>query len=293
MTARTKQRRRTSRRTPHITRVVTEAVRQALSSLGDEAVQRVSTRGGELAVGVARLVMELSLVSEKRVDKAVASHYAYPEGYRCNPIGEQIQALATMFDLDPAQALTHAKTLPEELPEGAEGWFAYVKPSALSPSYGETLERVLTLIGESRPLQRNGFDGAIVDQCVRQSKRTNAMLTQLTSRQKGDIIIIPAQLGLHHRGKSIRRAEETFTANEFGLTALIVGCIALTHPERFAWVGELDIDCAGDEYSPAADGQFGWSFYFSFDDGRLKFGLRCPSDAYGCYGSASGFLPVE
>jgi hypothetical protein len=259
------------------------------AGLNEEQAQRLNERGGEVKGGLAKLIAELS-VTNQYADEVVASSYVYPKGYRPKPIGEQIEMLAKAFNLDPASAYAYANNLPE-LPEGAEGWFAAVSPSALSPSYGEALEQMLKLIGE-RWRFHNYRNGELSASHVRQSARTEEMLAKLAEGQEGDILVIPAQLGLRHRGKSIRRARETFTANEFGLTAFIVGCIALTHPERFQKFDELDIDCAGDEYSPDADAQFGKSLYFYvFRSVRLKFDYRWLHIADKFYGSASGFLP--
>ena len=270
-----------------IQRVVADAVRKALKPLGKEASQRVHARGNELAAGVAKFIAELS-ITDQYADEVVASSYAYPKGYRIKPIGEQIQTLATLFGLDPAKALAYADNL-TELPEGAEGWFAFVRSEALSPNYCEAVEKVLGLIGEQRRFT-NYRDGKLSEQHIRVSARTKEMLAVLTEGQEGDILVIPAQLGLRHRGKSIRRAHETFADNEFGLTSVVVGCVALTHPERFQKFDELDPDCSGDEYSPDADGDFSRSLFFYFDGDGLRFDYRWLGNANEYDGTASGFL---
>lgn len=273
-----------------ITRVVSDAAKKNLKPLDKDAAQRVHARGHELAAGVARLIAELS-VSDRYADETTASSYTYPRGYRPKPIGEQIEMLAKAFNLDPEKAYAYANNLPE-LPEGAEGWFAVVRSEVISESYGEAVEKVLGLIGERRKFY-NYRDGELSDQHIRVSDRTKGMLETLAQGQEGDILVIPAQLGLRHRGKSVRRAIETFAGNEFGLTSVAVGCIALTHPERFQKFDELDPDCAGDEYSPGADGFFSKSLFFEFSDGGLRFSLGWADDACKYYGTASGFLPQE
>jgi hypothetical protein len=85
---------------------------------------------------------------------------------------------------------------------------------------------------------------------------------------------------MRHRGKSVRRARETFASNEFGLGAFAIGCMALVHPERYVRWEELDTDCAGDEFAPDANGVFSEAPIFYFYDDRLGFG------AYGVSGAA-------
>ena len=171
--------------------------------------------------------------------------------------------------------------------------FAVVRSEAISESYGEALEKLLGLIGERRRFT-NYREGELSDQHIRVSDRTKGMLETLAQGQVSDIIVIAAQLGLRHRGKSVRRAIETFTGNEFGLTSSAVGCIALTHPERFQKFDQLHIDCSGDEYSsPGAVGQFVYAPIFYWNDGGLRFNDRWTDDADRRCGSASGFLPQE
>ena len=119
------------------------------------------------------------------------------------------------------------------------------------------------------------------------------MMDKLVEGQEGDILVIPAQFGFRHRGKSVRRARETFYDNEFGLGAFAVGTMLLTHPEREVEWEQLHIDCSGDEYSPDADGQFVGTPFFNWFDGKLRFGVDWTVDANERYGSASGFLPQE
>jgi len=47
-----------------------------------------------------------------------------------------------------------------------------------------------------------------------------------------DILVVPAQFGLRHRGRSVRRVREVMNANEFGLGVFAIGIMLLTHPER-------------------------------------------------------------
>lgn len=271
-------------------RVVADAVRKALKPLGKEAAQRVHTRGNELAAGIAKLVTELS-VSDQYADEEVETGYNYPPQYQVKPLSEQIETLVKLFKLDGTKALAYAENLPA-LPEGAKGWFAVPRWQVVGKTYGEAVEKVLALIGESRRFH-NWREGKLHERFLRQSERTQWMMQKLTEGQEGDILVIPAQFGFRHRGKSVRRARETFYDNEFGLGAFANGTMLLTHPEREVEWEQLHIDCAGDEYSPDADGQFVSAPFFDWSGGELHVDSGWTDDANERCGSASGFLPQE
>ena len=117
------------------------------------------------------------------------------------------------------------------------------------------------------------------------------MFQKLGDEQKDfDILVVPAQFGLRHKGRSVRRAREVFTANEFGLGAFAIGIMLLTHPEREVQWEQLHVDCAGDEFAPGADGVFSGAPLFHFDVGRVKFRASWYDRARGLYGSASAFV---
>jgi len=270
------------------------------SKLDDARAQRLNERGGELQDGIAKLIAELS-VSNQYANEEVRSSYTYPKEYKGpKPIVDQIKAITKIFGLDPSQAIEFAKNLPA-LPEGAEGWFAIPSVDALAKKhfpevtdpvqkYCQAVQLVHAKIAASRSFY-NYREGQITPAQLRVHARTAHALDLIAETQKGDILIVAAQLGMRHRGKSVRRAREVFVANEFGLGSLAVGSIVLTHPERLVRWEELDMDCAGDEFSPEADGDFSEFPYFRFGGGEVKFGARFvgfPLDGYG-YGSVSGF----
>ena len=269
------------------------------SKLDEARAQRLNERGGELQDGIAKLIAELS-VSNQYANEEVRSNYTYPKEYKGpKPINDQIKAIAKIFGLDPSHALEFAKTLPE-LPNGAEGWFAIPSVDALAAKhfpevtdpiqkYCQAVQLVHTKIADSRSFY-NYREGQITPAQLRVHARTAHALDLIAETQKGDILIVAAQLGMRHCGKSVRRAREVFVANEFGLGSLAVGSIVLTHPERLVRWEELDMDCSGDEFSPEADGDFSRSPYFGFSDGRVRFGTSFVGGPHGYFGSVSGFL---
>ncbi|MDD4762061.1 MAG: hypothetical protein PHZ25_03515, partial [Candidatus Pacebacteria bacterium] len=207
---------------------------------------------------------------------------------------------AKIFDLEPISALKYAKNLPQ-LPDGAEGWFAIPLVYALAAKhfsevtnpakkYCRAIRFMHTKIASSRSFYTCYKKGQITPAQLRISARTSHAQGLIAEKQAGDIMIIAAQLGLRHRGRSVRRAREVFMENEFGLGSFAVGSIFLTHPEREVQWKQLHVDCAGDEFSSEADNDFSDTPYFDFCDGKVKFNAYWCGFAYGSYGSASGFL---
>jgi len=267
--------------------------------LTDGSAQRLN-ESREFLKELAELIQKHSATNQY-ANEVVSSNYTYPKEYKGpKPIAEQVQTIATMFGLDPTQALEFAKNLPT-LSYGAEGWFAIPKVSAIAKKglpaitdkaeqYCEAVKLVHTKLAESRSFT-NYRNGGIVPSKLRQHARTVDFLEHLESEQQGDILIIAVQYGMRHRGKSVRRARETFASNEFGLGAFAIGCMALVHPERYVRWEELATDCAGDEFAPGAGGAFSEAPVFSFDDDELRFGTSDVSLALGRYGTVSGFAP--
>lgn len=240
---------------------------------------------------VAKAVVEAgnAFLRNRYANEEVASNYTYPNGYSAKPIAEQIAMLSKLFSLDGKKALAYAKNL-TEFPEGAEGWFAIPKWQAVAKDYGKAVEKVLALIGKSRTL-KNWREGQLGEKYLRQSETTEKMFAKFCEQQDGDIIVIPAQFGLRHRGRSVRRAREIFADNEFGLGAFTIGAMLLTHPEREQVWEQLHIDCSGDEYAPDGGGKFVNAPLFSWGGGKLHFGSNWTNGASERYGSASGFVP--
>lgn len=276
----------------------------ALGELDEGGLDKLLEKGDELRAAVIQTITtrarELSR-SNQFASEEVSSSYTYPKEYKGpKSLKEQIGSIAKLFGLDPSHAHEFATSLPQ-LPEGAEGWFAIPSieavakkhfPEITDPAeqYCQVQNLILKMLGESRPFH-NYRDGEINSQSLRMHARTAHALDLIREVQKGDILIVASQLGMRHRGRSVRRAREVIVGNEFGLDGIIVGSIALTHTERFVRWEELDIDCAGAEFKPTDGREFSRAPIFSFDDGRLEFGASGVGHAYACFGSASGFLP--
>jgi len=280
----------TSGQKKQIERMCQDAGAAAIEAIGldDDSAQRVIGRGDELRSTIIDRIRELSgnrfALDEKK------SNYRYPEAYKIKGITEQTNRLRELFS---GVGYADEKLVSQPLPEFAEGWFAILRWETLAKTYGEAVEKVLAMIKKTRNGKFYNYrENQLGSQYLRQHKRTVQMFQTLCDQQKGyDILVVPAQFGLLHRGRSVRYAREVFMPCEFGLGAFAVGCMLLTHPERLVQWEQLHIDCAGDKFSSGAAGQFDEAPFFRFCDGKVKFNACWVHSAYEYYGSASGFLP--
>ena len=235
------------------------------------------------------------------MSEEVKSNYGYPQGYAVRPIPEQLLKLATHFpNLDPEPTLKLYQQLPDlsffvpEIWMGRDirrwvSWFVVPRHKLIAETYNQAVEKVLDLIGKTRAVSVYNKD-KLGPKYLRVSERTAVALQMIGEKQKGDFLLIPAQFGLTHRGRSVRRVRMIYAPNEFGLGSFITGCMILSHPERIVQWEQLHIDCPGDEYNPVADGGFSHAPFFFFDDGKVRFDARWFVYAYGYYGSASAFV---
>jgi hypothetical protein len=226
-------------------------------------------------------------------EEEVASNYAYPDEYQLLPIEEQVCTLKQIFrKLNIKKTIEFLKKVFPKLALslGAEGWFAIPKPEKIGGTYEEALVAVFNAIRSSRELY-NYRRGMLGEKYLQQSALALEAFKKFGQTQEGDVLIVPAQFGMLHRGRSIRRARAVFGDNEFGLGAFAVGCMLLTHPARLIRRKQLNVDCAGDEYDGLDDsGNFLLApMFFCVGDG-VEFGAYFLNEARENFGSVSGFL---
>ncbi|MGA2667075.1 MAG: hypothetical protein ABSE91_03230 [Patescibacteria group bacterium] len=271
------------------------------AALSEDEAQRVNETPG-LADLIGNFIAEHRVRNEFS-DEEVPSKYGYLSGYS-KPAGltEQCNQLRAVFpgvgyaNHDLLQQIEKGEV---ELPVGAEGWFAipnWMKnPGTFGSTYSQAVQTVLNAIKKARDGRFYNYrEGQIDEKHLRQSARSKKFWKELAEVQGNpDILVVPAQFGIRHRGRSVRRARVVIecTTGEFGLGAFVVGVMILTNPVRLQRYDDLWIDCAGDEFSSGAGGQFDGAPCFRFRDDEVWFGSRWIDDASGCYGSASGFLP--
>ena len=225
--------------------------------------------------------------SDQFAGEEVASSHAYPNGYKVKGITEQTNILRQLF---PGIGFADEKLADQPFPQNAEGWFAIPRWEMLGSSYGEAVDKVLAMIKSSRRFY-NYCEGQLGAEYLRQSTKKAKAFLKLGDQQNGyDILVVPAQFGMFHRGKSVRRALEVMNVGQFGLGAFDIGIMLLTHPEREVRLEQLHIGCAGDEYSFGADGLFDLAPFFDFCDDAVEFDAYWVGGPGATDGSASAFL---
>jgi hypothetical protein len=278
-----------------INRFGSDAIEKVLEELGldNPGAQRVIEHGDEFARRIREAAIaslkDLS-VTDKYKNEEVISSYGYLSGYtKPKLITEQCNILRQIF---PGVGFADEKLAEREVPKHAEGWFAIPKWQTVAPTYAEAVQKVLDALKSARNGKFYNYrDGQIVNERLRQSEKTERLFQKLTESQKDhDILVVAAQFGLRHRGRSVRRAREVMLANECGLGAFAVGIMILTHPERLQHLDDLWIDCAGDEFDdPDAGDRFVHAPVFRFYDGGVEFGTYWYDYASELYGSVSAF----
>jgi len=283
-------------------RFVEDAAERALEEVNPDkdGIQRIIEHGDEFTSVIrnaATTALKDLSVSDRFKDEEVKSTYGYLSGYR-KPVevSDQIDILRSHWPtLNPDGAVRYMKEVyPSlQLPKWIEGPFALIRPGFFSDKYGEELEEVLKALAKDRKGKFYNYrEGQLGPDHLQQNTRTLSMISRIVELQSGsDIIIVPEQFGIRHRGRSVRRAREVLVASEFGEGAKNVGTMILTNPIRLQHYDDLWIDCAGDEYAPGADGVFSFAPCFEFLGGEVRFFTGWVGDPRDLYGSVSGFLP--
>jgi hypothetical protein len=274
-----------------VKRFAEDAVDRAIAEglLDKDSIQKLIEKGNEFQADIIASVKKLS-VNNRFADEEVESSYGYLSGYKPRGTTEQTNILRQLI---PGIGFADEKIAQHPLPASAEGWFAIPRWQSVAKTYGEAVQVVLALIRNQRKGRFYNFcESKLGEQYLRQHEHTMKKLKALADQQKGyDILVVAAQFGLRHRGRSVRRARVVFMANEFGLGAFEIGCMILTHPERLQHYDDLWIDCAGDVYAPEGDGDFSRAPYFVFNGGEVGFDAIRSDGADSHFGSSSGFLP--
>ena len=279
----------TSNQRKQIVRFVEDGI-DAMNIQKDGA-QRLIENGGEFQSELKKLVERFSITNQY-ADEEVESNYGYLSGYKPNGKGitEQTNRLRELF---PGIGYANEKLAEATLPENAEGWFAIPRWEKVAPTYGQAVQKMFDLIKQTRNGAFHNYrEGQLGSNQLRQSAKSVSIFQKLGDEQKDhDILMVPAQFGILHRGRSVRRAREVMNTNECGLGAFAIGIMLLTHPERLQHYDDLWIDCGGDEFAPGTGSGFSGSPCFWFDGGGVSFGARVVDTASGGYGSASVCLP--
>ena len=273
-------------------RLVEDAAEKAARQLGldKDAMQRLVEFG---VVGLVPHLVTLFtnlVVTDEFADEEVPSTYGYLSGYEhAKAAAEQLATLKALFpQLESYDATLAAK---DALP-GSEGNFLIPDWRVIAPTYGEAVAAVFTKLSETRNgAFYNYWDDQLGSEYLKEGTKKAGAFQKLREEQKEhNVLVVQAQFGIRHRGRSVQRARVVMGSSEFGLGAFEIGCMLLTHPDRLANYDDLWIDAAGDEFAPDADGVFSSAPYFYFDDGKLEFYSDDVDYPDGNFGAASAFV---
>lgn len=188
-------------------------------------------------------------------NEEVASISNYGKFYKGpKPIEEQISLLASLLGLDSSHALAYIQQLPS-LPEGAEGWFAVPSVGDCEGITDSSIAKIVfEKLGEVTDVDWDvNFESAELHN-AKFSCEIRKAFSYLRKMQPGDIWIIPAQLGMRHRGRSPRCAQEKYLKGEFGLSSYMFVSILLNHLDLMRQSYDLGAICAGDYFDEEWDG---------------------------------------
>lgn len=269
---------------------------------GQDGVQLLLERGDDFQAPIVDAViaaLKQMSVGNQYANLVTASDWDYPAEYRQNmpTIEQQIDILRMRWkSLNPDNAIRYAREVYPTLdcPEWVESPFVLIRPGFFSDKYGEEVEEVLKAIDSTRKLY-NYREGCLGPQYLQREERSLRCEARMAELQPGDLWIVGGQFGKHHRGEAVLRARELISCrrHEWAFGARDVGYMTFTHPHRFVRWEQLHADCAGDKYSPGADGSFGRAPLFCFADGRVEFGSGRVGNANDRYGSVSGLVPQQ
>lgn len=225
-------------------------------------------------------------------EEEMSTTFGYRSGYSIpRSVAEQVDILHELFPTMWKYGLGYTQ---DELPAGSEGYFAIPRWQAVASSYGEAVVLAIRALMVSRDGHVDQYGIQLLGRSkLRETDRKHDCMEQLASLQPGqDILVLAAQFGVRHRGRSIRRARVRCSAQEFGLGAFEVACMLLTHPNRIQDYDDLWLDCPGDEYLiddvRSYDGGAPFVYYAS---NHLRFDAHSTSVCLGKQGSVTGWIP--
>src|SRR3989344_3062574 len=194
----------------------------------------------------------------------------YPSNYRPLPIRDQIFKVSDTFSLSPKRALKFIDSdeFKSPLPPGAESWFAFPAWQSLAPTYDRAVHVALSKIGQTweYSLAVRLKDATKTYQLI-QKWRSIKFWKKIRERQGGDIVLLPAQFGMLHRGESSQPGRLQLANNEFGLGVFATSVMIFNHLRyRFSLCKDLYATCCGDGHGSRVLSK---TPHFHFDFGGL------------------------
>lgn len=241
-------------------------------------------------------VMKRLSVSNQFADEERVSTYGYLSGYtKPKDIAWQSNRLRELF---PGIGFHDEKATTMAVAEGDEGlfvipvWQSFAKLHKVT-TYADVVRIVHAKLKDTRKGKFYNYrENEMTPANLRETARKVEVMGTIAESQKGfDLLVVSAQFGIVHRGRSVRRARVVIGGKGSGLGAFEIGIMLLLHPERLQHYDDLWIDCAGDEFKPSGEREFSSAPYFYFHGGELEFDTGRVGPANEHCGSASVSLP--
>lgn len=216
---------------------------------------------------------------------------SYPTQYQgALPIGSQIRIIADAFSLDPNPVFALANR-PTDIPLQAEGVFAIPRFDKVAQDYEGAVRCVQSKIKEAHALHIGSRD-LDPQHLERTSRNSLAYVTFVDRCPDSDILLVPAQFGQLHAGKSVEVVRRIVGSSrvEFGLGLFEVLCMLLTHPARLASERALAIDVPGDQHIRSGSSVAHHAPVVDRSGTRLIISSALISSADPHSGSVTGFL---
>ncbi len=275
----------------------------------DEDSAQFLNENPDFPAGMLELIKKCAVSDQFADEEERSSTYVYPKGYSPKIVGDQIDILRAQWpSLNPDSAWKYAKEVLPGLPKptGAEAPFCDIRPDFFNNSYNDGVVEVLAALKTQRKGKfKNWREGQLGSDRLQQHPRTISALDLIRQQQPGDILIHYGQVGMRHRGRSVRRVRVVFAPSsfdietrvpiEFGYGSMTGGCVLLTHPARLVDYNDLWMDLSGDRFDDPVSGvRWDLAPYLGFGGGELVFDTYDVAFAYEYYGSTSGwFVPQK
>ena len=277
-----------------IQRMCAHALQNALATLvlNSTAAEQILECSDTIQASLLKVLGSLTVVDDFAKEE-VPSDF----GYHASDPGARslVDQYATLVRLFPQLRWYAANAAKQPLVSGAEGRYLVPRWQLIAPTYNEACVIVVDVLARVRGESfTNCLKGALGPDRLRESKKKIRFFERLRAEQGNhDILVVQAQFGVRHRGRSVRRARFVMGENECGLGLFEVAIMLLLHADRLAHREELWIDCAGDEYTLDVGGVHASAPDFRCSCGQLKLEAKTSNYCSKGYGSVSALFPLS
>lgn len=185
----------------------------------------------------------------------------------------------------------------------SEGLVVLIRESFFSNKLTEELAEVLTMITYARHGRFCDFLGVSGPGQLRDTFSAQRLQRFLEDQQKGDLLVVPAQLGLNYRGEAVKKSLPSVsevhmgkiakkssscrTAFEHPVSLRNAAVMLLANPHRFVGYQDLFMYASGSQFAPAGDTSFSMTPCFQYIAGGFQLSYRLANKTNPNYGIAS------